>query len=100
MKTEGLEAENRVKPPVTRHIEGTGQELEPDDCAKSLFAGIDRGEYQISADPLTWLMRINANGTTPRNNVFFEAALAPVVTAVLAIVTAFFDRTVRTFRGD
>lgn len=98
MKTEGLEAENKLKPEITKLIEGTGDLLEPSDCAKGLFDGIDRGIFHIAVDALTDLMRVQANGTAPRGNVFFEALISPIIFIVLAIVTAFFDNTVKTFK--
>ncbi|KCV69348.1 hypothetical protein H696_03780 [Fonticula alba] len=92
MQTEGFEIENLTKPEITRQIEGSVDAMQPSTCARLILdAALHRGEYQISMDLLTSLVRMSANGVVPRSNPVMELVLAPILTVVTEIVARYFD---------
>ncbi|TIB29889.1 hypothetical protein E3P84_03543 [Wallemia ichthyophaga] len=78
----GYEKENQTKPALTKKIEGAADGLTPEQCARALLKGIDKGEYQITSDFVGSLIKNLSRGASPSNNLlidtllFFVAAIA------------------------
>lgn len=68
----GYENENKTKPEIVKVIEGTDEGLTPEQAAKGMFAGVERGDFHISADLLTDIFRAGTRGAAPRVNWVFE----------------------------
>ncbi|XP_063931665.1 uncharacterized protein LOC135143687 [Zophobas morio] len=73
----GFAEEQKLKPELTKKIEGTCVLQTSDQAAASLWTGISRGHYQITSDFAVELLRISNNSTNPRNNFLLELLLLP-----------------------
>ena len=73
--TPGYETENKTKPALTKKIEGAADGLTPEQCAKALLSGIDKGEYQITSDFVGSLIKNLSRGASPSNNVIIDTLL-------------------------
>lgn len=67
----GFETENLTKPDVCKRIEGPDEGCTPDQCAKALIRGVERGEFQITYEPVGNMLR-NSRGIVPRNNLIID----------------------------
>ncbi|GAA6050630.1 hypothetical protein JCM3770_001497 [Rhodotorula araucariae] len=67
----GFENEQRLKPEITKKIEGPDEGLQPDAVAKALIKGLERGDYYITYEPIGHMLR-NSRAITPRNSVLFD----------------------------
>ncbi|KAF9585247.1 3-dehydrosphinganine reductase [Lunasporangiospora selenospora] len=74
MFTPGFENENKVKPLVTREIEGSGG-LTPEDACKGMMKGLRKGYFSITTDFDTSFLRVSSKGVTPMNNVGLDYIL-------------------------
>lgn len=67
----GYEVENRTKPDLTKKLEGPPEDgLTPEQCARGLLKGLQRGHFFITTDILSDLFRANTStgGSVPTNN--------------------------------
>lgn len=87
----GFEQENRTKPASTRAIEGTAALVSPAAAAAMLDAGLQRGQFHITTELMSDLLRIGVNGISRCNNLLLEALLAPLLPFVGAIVVRLND---------
>lgn len=68
ISSEGLEAENRRKPAITRYLEdGETSDCTPEARARVLLDGLRRGRFMITSDWTTDLIRASALGVSPAN---------------------------------
>jgi 3-dehydrosphinganine reductase len=68
MYTEGFDEENKTKPSITREIEAKDKGLTAEQAAEFFFKGIERGDFQITSDPITSMFRASTRGLAPRSN--------------------------------
>jgi 3-dehydrosphinganine reductase len=69
MLSPGYEEENKTKPKITQKIEEGDKPISCDAAAAILVKGIERGNYQITNDFITDLVRVSAKGAVPGNGV-------------------------------
>lgn len=75
----GYEVENRTKPELTKKLEGPPEDgMTPEQCARGLLKGVQRGHFFITTDILTELFRANTGtgGSVPGNNWLLDRAKA------------------------
>ncbi|OHT13116.1 oxidoreductase, short chain dehydrogenase/reductase family protein [Tritrichomonas foetus] len=77
--TPGLKRENEVKPEVCAAIEGTANIFSPETIAKKLLQGIDRNDYYITMEFLSWIMLEIGFGIAPTSNIFMQLVFAPFI---------------------
>lgn len=77
--TPGLKRENEVKPEVCSAIEGTATVFQPSYIAKELLKGIDRNDYYITMEFLSWIMAELGFGICPTGNIFMQLLFAPFI---------------------
>ncbi|GAA5915063.1 hypothetical protein JCM8208_002138 [Rhodotorula glutinis] len=68
----GFENEQRLKPALTKKIEGPDEGLSPDAVAKELIKGLERGDFYITYEPVGHMLR-NSRAITPRNSILGDA---------------------------
>ncbi|CEQ40065.1 SPOSA6832_01646, partial [Sporobolomyces salmonicolor] len=78
----GFENEQKLKPEITKKIEGPDEGLEPDAVARELIKGealtkhgtigLERNDFYITYEPVGHMLR-NSRGITPRNNLFLDS---------------------------
>ncbi|KAI9224154.1 hypothetical protein BC828DRAFT_374150 [Blastocladiella britannica] len=66
--TPGFEEEQKTKPRLARTIEKDDPIQTPDECSRSLFAGLDAGHAQITVGFNGELLRVAAKCHVPSNN--------------------------------
>mmetsp|Transcript_9918 Transcript_9918/g.11230 ORF Transcript_9918/g.11230 Transcript_9918/m.11230 type:complete len:269 (-) Transcript_9918:10-816(-) len=76
--TPGYEEENKMKPEVTKKIEGTADCVTADQCAIILLNGMRRGDYTITTEMMFELTNIASLGSCDRENLLFQLSMAPV----------------------
>lgn len=91
MDSPGFEVENRTKPQVTKEIEGSADLQTVEEASAELFAGLARGEFQITNDLVTYFLQSAGTLTAPRSNHLLEFLLAPVLHPILAVVLWWID---------
>lgn len=67
----GFENEQRLKPDVTKKIEGPDEGMSPDGVAKEMLKGLERNDFYITYEPVGHMLR-NSRGITPRNNLLLD----------------------------
>ncbi|KAL1996736.1 hypothetical protein VTN49DRAFT_7601 [Thermomyces lanuginosus] len=72
----GYENEQKLKPELTKILEGADEPQTPDKVAEVAIKGLERGDYQIVTAPLAHLVRGSALGPSPRNNFLFDTVAA------------------------
>ncbi|KAK8866941.1 3-dehydrosphinganine reductase [Tritrichomonas musculus] len=77
--TPGLKRENEFKPDVCSAIEGTATVFPPSYIAKMLLKGIDRNDYYITMEFLSWIMAEIGFGICPTSNIFMQLIFAPFI---------------------
>lgn len=75
--TPGLKRENESKPDVCAAIEGTASLFTPGQIAEKIFEGLDRNDYVITMEFLSWIMLELNCGIIPSNNIFLSLLVAP-----------------------
>ncbi|OMH83596.1 3-ketodihydrosphingosine reductase TSC10 [Zancudomyces culisetae] len=94
----GYEAENKLKPEISKKIEDAVDGLTPEQCSTALLKGLKRGEVAITSDFSTLLFRVASRGAMPMNNVAIDSVLAMIAWVALPIWRIFVDRTISTFQ--
>ncbi len=87
----GFEQENRTKPASTRAIEGAAALVSPAAAAAMLDDGLQRGQFHITTEFMSDLLRIGVNGISRCNNLLLEALLAPFLPFISAVVVRLND---------
>ncbi|BGP26267.1 3-dehydrosphinganine reductase [Rhodotorula toruloides] len=80
----GFEKEQKLKPEITKKIEGPDEGMKPDAVARELIKGMERGDFYITYEPVGHMLR-NSRGITPRNNILFDSFWALAGTIVWPI---------------
>jgi 3-dehydrosphinganine reductase len=68
INTPGFVEEQRIKPQLTQEIEKDDVAVDPDQCAASLFLGLDKNYFQITSDLKSDLLRCASKTHAPSNN--------------------------------
>ena len=76
--TPGYEEENKMKPELTKKIEGTASSVTADEAANILLNGIIRGDYYITTELIFEYMMVSSVGCGKRDNFLFNIATAPI----------------------
>ncbi|KAL4162310.1 hypothetical protein PRNP1_002857 [Phytophthora ramorum] len=90
-----FEQEQALTPPETKTIEGVSDPLSPEAAAQTLVNGLAKGHFNITTDPLVYLLRILANGVTPKHNTMLEAAALPLIMVIQVGFLFFMDAVVQ-----
>ena len=77
--TPGYKVECLRKPLSCRKIEGTCTLFKPDYIASMIFQGIDRGDYYITMELLSYIILEINYGIEPSNNFFLQLLVAPLI---------------------
>ncbi|KAI9284664.1 hypothetical protein BC943DRAFT_337961 [Umbelopsis sp. AD052] len=93
--TPGYEVENQTKPNVTKVIEGAGEGQTPEECARSLTKGLEAGNYAITTEFITDLLRTVGRGVGPTNGFFSDWILSGLGWIVSSGFTFYMDYLVR-----
>ncbi|KAM3582308.1 3-dehydrosphinganine reductase [Umbelopsis sp. WA50703] len=93
--TPGFETENQTKPQITRDIEGNNAGQTPEECARSLIKGLEAGQYAITTDFLTELLRTVGRGVSPTNGFFSDWIMSGVGWIVSSGFTFYMDYVVK-----
>eukprot|EP00842_Homolaphlyctis_polyrhiza_P000212 jgi/Hompol1/1191/HPOL_005540-RA len=97
--TPGYEAENKIKPSITRELEGSSTLISAESTAQFLCAGVLNDRFSISNDYLGELIRIVTNSTAPRPNMIPELFALPLIGLIFSAWGAFADySTIQHFR--
>ncbi|KAK7040884.1 3-dehydrosphinganine reductase [Paramarasmius palmivorus] len=64
----GYYEENKTKPPVTLKIEEADGGQTPEQVAKGLLKGVQRGNFHVTTEILGNIFRASTRGVSPRNN--------------------------------
>lgn len=65
----GYENEQKTKPGITKQIEEGDTPIAPEAAAALLIKGLERGNYQITNDLVTDLVRVASKGPVPGNGL-------------------------------
>lgn len=76
--TPGFEEEQKTKPELTKLIEGADEGLPPEECARRLIKGLEKGHTMITSDPIGHLFRNSMRGMSPVSNYILD----PIFSAV------------------
>ncbi|KDQ64577.1 hypothetical protein JAAARDRAFT_117758 [Jaapia argillacea MUCL 33604] len=96
----GYEEENKTKPAITLKIEETDGGLKPEDAAKALLRGVEKGNFHITPDFITNVFRSSTRGSTPQNNVVVDAIYSLIGWIALPVWRQSVDATVRGHRSQ
>lgn len=91
MDTPGFEEENKIKPRVTRLIEGASDLYSSSQAAKALLTGITNETYVINNDPIGFLTRVGIQSISPRDWPILEVFYAPLTVLIGEIFCFYFD---------
>lgn len=91
MDTPGFKEENKIKPEVTKIIEGSSTLFTPDQAAHHLLDGINKGQYHITSESLIELLRCSVNGISPRNHFILEFLIQPFLPIISSIYLKVID---------
>ncbi|GAA5825434.1 hypothetical protein JCM11251_006981 [Rhodosporidiobolus azoricus] len=67
----GFGNEEKVKPEITKRIEGPDEGMTPEAVAQRLIQGVERGDFYITYEPVGHMLA-NSRGITPRNNILMS----------------------------
>jgi len=68
----GLDNENKTKPNITKKLEEGDTPLTPEECAREMIKGLERGDHFITYEPVGHMLR-NSRGLIPGNNFLLDA---------------------------
>ncbi|SCV73776.1 BQ2448_6206 [Microbotryum intermedium] len=80
----GFAEEEKLKPAITRRIEGPDEGQTPEAVAAHMVRGLERNDFYITYEPVGNMLR-NSRGITPRNNVLADTLWGIAGTVVLPI---------------
>ncbi|KAL7275416.1 3-dehydrosphinganine reductase [Rhizina undulata] len=93
----GFEEEQKVKPEITKILEGSDDGQTPDQVAKACMDRLEKGQFLVVTSALGYLMRAAAWGGSPRGNWLFDSLSSSVVGIVWFFVGGFMDGSVRKY---
>uniref|UniRef100_A0A0W0G4W7 Oxidoreductase n=1 Tax=Moniliophthora roreri TaxID=221103 RepID=A0A0W0G4W7_MONRR len=91
----GYYEENKTKPPVTLKIEEADGGQTPEQVAKGLLIGVQRGNFHISTEILGSIFRSSTRGASPRNNPALDMIYGLIGSIGLPIWRRSIDATVK-----
>jgi len=100
MYTPGYEEENKTKPSITLQIESTDGGLTAEQAAESLFKGVERGDFHITADLITNMFKASSRGNAPRGNWIVDTLLDIVALVAVPIWRRSVDNQVLAHREE
>ncbi|OCK77111.1 3-ketosphinganine reductase [Lepidopterella palustris CBS 459.81] len=86
IQSPGLDAENKIKHPVTTKLEEDDKPQTEDEVATAAIAGLERGEYLITTAFLGSLMKAGMLGGSPRNGL---GVVDTIMTGLSALIWSF-----------
>jgi 3-dehydrosphinganine reductase len=95
---EGFDAENRIKPDVTKLLEDGDEPQTPEVIASKSIKGLENGQELITTDLLTGLVKASMLGGSVRGGVFrgfLDWLLAGILAIVMLFVRGDMDKKVR-----
>lgn len=96
----GYEDEQKIKHALTKKIEESDTPISAELCTKYLLKGIERGQYQITNDLLTDIVRVSTCGPVPWNGPmdvvygFFGLFAMPIYRFVVESTTKKFKKSI------
>lgn len=93
--TPGYLVENQTKPQETSTIEGSSTLHHPDSVAQCLINGVRSGKFSFTNEPILDVLRLIANGISPRENSAVEFLLMPFCFLFQVIYLFYMDNVVR-----
>ena len=72
----GFDNEQQIKPDLTKLLEEADKPQTPGEVAQISIKGLEKGEYMITTMLVASLMKANALGASPRNNMIVDTLLA------------------------
>jgi len=93
--TPGFQEEQKSKPQETKIIEGASSLIPPDKVAQALLDGLKRGQYMITNEFISEILRMLSHGITIRDNYFMDLLLTPIMVLISPFVVYSFDSVVR-----
>lgn len=96
-QSEGFEEENKTKPEITRQIEGPSQAISAEECAKIVFAQMEKGGQMITTDLIGWILQSIALSSSPRSFSLLQIPLAIFMCIFSPVWNAFVNRDVRKY---
>jgi len=75
MYSPGYENEQRSKPTITKKIEESDEGLSPEQAARAMLAGIQKGHAHFAGDLIKNLFRVSTRGSAPNHNIFVDTLL-------------------------
>ena len=72
----GFDNEQQIKPDLTKFLEEADKPQAPEEVAQISIKGLEKGEYMITTMLIASLMKANALGASPRNNMLVDTLLA------------------------
>lgn len=91
MDSPGYLVENRSKPTACTAIEGTAHLFQPEDISKYVFYGINRNDYFIYTEILTFFIINCSYGLNPSNNIFADLLIAPFIPIIRFFTVIYID---------
>lgn len=97
MYTPGFAEEQKGKPELTKIIEGPDEGLSPEECAKRLINGLEKGHTLITSDPIGHLFRNSMRGMSPISDCLLDPIFAAVATIAIPIWRKITERQVKSY---
>lgn len=91
MDSPGFAIENKYKPTACAAIEGTANLFSPETIAKYVYWGINRNDYFIYTEILTFFIINVSYGIAPSNNIFADLFFAPFVPIIRYFTVKYID---------
>lgn len=92
--TAGFEEENKLKPRITKEIEGSDA-MTPDAVAKASIAGLARGDFYITCEILGDLLQAGSLGLSPSSNLLVHCACVALSFVAYPILRIYTDSMTR-----
>ena len=96
--TPGYEEENKMKPELTKKIEGTASYVTADEAANILLNGIIRGDYYITTETLFEYTMVSSISWGRRDNFLFNLVTAPFSVLLNYLMYLIIWREVRNYK--
>ncbi|MBW0495985.1 hypothetical protein O181_035700 [Austropuccinia psidii MF-1] len=94
--TPGFEEEQKCKPELTKTMEGADEGLSPEECARKLVKGLEKGHFMITSDPIGHLFRNSMRGISPISNYILDPIFALVAPLAIPIFRMVAERQIKT----
>lgn len=95
--SEGFEAEEMVKHPVTKILEESDPRQTPHEVAVAAVRGLERGEFMVTTQWLVWIMRTSMLGGSKRTSIVVDTIMSWITAIVWLFVGPDLDSKVWTW---